>query len=52
MVSSSARYFALGDPDGIDLADQVGDRGVGGGELLAVALVARDPADRDPVAVF
>jgi len=41
---------ALGDLDRIDLADEVGDRGVGGGELLGVALVAMDPRDRRVVA--
>ena len=35
-----AEVAPLGDPDGIDLADQVGDRCVGGGQLLAVALLA------------
>ena len=34
---------ALGDLDRVDLADEVGDRGVGGGQLLAVAVVAVDP---------
>src|SRR5439155_21142271 len=43
--------LALGDADGIHLADQVGDRGVGGGELLAVALARVQPARRDAVAV-
>ena len=41
---------ALGHPDGVDLADEVGDRGVGGGELLAVALAAVDPGDRQVLA--
>jgi hypothetical protein len=36
---------ALGDLDGVDLADEIGDGGVGGGQLLAVALVAMDPVD-------
>ena len=36
----------LGHLDGVDLADQVGDRRVRGGQLLAVALVAVDPVDR------
>ena len=43
--------FALGDPDRVDLADQVGDGGVRGSELLAVALVRGDPAHGDPVAI-
>ncbi len=43
--------LALGHPDRVDLTDQVGDRGVGGRQLLAVALVRRDPADRHPVAL-
>ena len=41
---------ALGDLDRVDLADQVGDRGVGRGELLAEASVAVDPLDRGLVA--
>ena len=41
---------ALGDLDGIDLTDEVGDRGVGGGELLAEAVVAVDPVDGGVVA--
>ena len=40
----------LGDLDRVDLADQIGDRGVGRGELLAVAIVAVDPVDRRRVA--
>ena len=43
------QILALGDPDRVDLANQVGDRGVGGGQLLAVALLRRDPAHIDPV---
>ena len=43
--------LALGHPDRVDLTDQVGDRGVGRGELLAVALVWRDPADCHPIAL-
>src|SRR6267378_4383800 len=35
--------------DGIDVADQVGDRDVGRGELLAIALVAVNPPDGNPV---
>ena len=42
---------ALGHLDRVDLADQVGDRGVGGGQLLAVAVVAVDPGDGGVVAV-
>ena len=42
----------LGHLDGVDLADEVGDRRVGGGELLAEALVAVDPFDRGGVAVL
>ena len=42
---------ALGDLDRVDLADQVGDRDVGRGELLGVAPVARQPVDRRRVAV-
>ena len=41
---------ALGDFDRIDLADEVGDRDVRRGQLLAVALVAVDPCDRQGVA--
>ncbi len=41
---------ALGDLDGVDLADEVGDGGVGGGQLLAVALVAVHPFDGGVVA--
>ena len=37
---------ALGDLDGVDLADQVGDGDVRGGQLLAVATVTREPFDR------
>ncbi len=37
---------ALGDLDGVDLADQVGDGDVGGGQLLAVASVTLEPFDR------
>src|SRR5256885_16211023 len=36
---------ALGHLDGIDLADQIGDRDVGRGQLLTVAAVARNPLD-------
>ena len=34
---------ALGHPDRVDLADQVGDGGVRRGQLLAVAVAAMDP---------
>ena len=37
---------ALGDLDRVDLADQVGDRGVGRGQLLAEASLAVHPVDR------
>ena len=43
---------ALGHLDGVDLADQVGDRGVGGRELLAEAIVAVHPVDRRVVAAL
>ena len=43
---------ALGDLDGVDLADQVGDRRVGRGELLAEAAVAVHPLDRRLVAAL
>ena len=42
----------FGDLDRIDLADQVGDRDVRRGELLAVAVVAADPGDRQRVALL
>ena len=45
-----AERAALGDLDRVDVADQVGDRGVRGGELLGVALVAVPPGDRQVVA--
>jgi hypothetical protein len=41
----------LGHLDGVDLADEVGDRGVGGGQLLAEAGVAGHPGDGRVVAV-
>ena len=41
-----AERAALGDLDRVDVADQVGDRGVRGGQLLGVALVAVAPGDR------
>ena len=43
---------ALGDLDRVDLADQVGDRGVGRGELLAEAALAVHPLDRRLVAAL
>ena len=43
---------ALGDLDRVDLADQVGDRRVGRGELLAEAAVAVHPLDRRLVAAL
>ena len=42
----------LGHLDRVDLADQVGDRGVGGGQLLAVAPTAVHPLDRRVVPVL
>ena len=42
----------LGDLDGVDLTDEVGDRRVGSGELLAEAPVAVDPLDRRFVAAL
>ena len=47
-----AEVAALGDPDRVDLADQVGDRDVRRRELLGVAPVARQPVDRRVVAVL
>ncbi len=43
---------ALGHLDRIDLADQIGDRDVGRGQLLAVAPVARQPGDLGGVAAL
>ena len=43
---------ALGDLHGIDVADQVGDRDVGRGELLDVAVVAVQPGDLAALAVL
>ena len=43
---------ALGDLDGVDLADEVGDGDVGGGELFGVALVAGEPVDLEVVALL
>ena len=45
-----AERAALGDLDRVDVADQVGDGGVRGGQLLGVALAAVPPADRQVVA--
>ena len=42
---------ALGHLDGVDLADEVGDRGVGRGQLLAEAVGAVHPLDRRVVAL-
>ena len=43
---------ALGHLDRVDLADEVGDRRVRGGQLLAEATAAVDPLDRGVVAVL
>jgi hypothetical protein len=45
-----AQVTAFGDFDGVDLADQVGDGGVRGGQLLAVALGTVHPGDGGVVA--
>ena len=45
-----AERATFGHLDGIDVADEVGDGGVGGGELLGVALVAVPPHDGQLVA--
>ncbi len=45
-----AEVATLGHLDGIDLADEVGDRRVGGGQLLTVTIVAMHPFDRRRVA--
>ena len=45
-----AEGAALGHLDGVDVADQVADAGVGGGQLLAVALGAVPPGHRQLVA--
>ena len=42
----------LGHLDGVDLADQVGDRGVGRRQLLAEAVLAVDPVDPGVLAVL
>ena len=46
-----AQAAALGDLDGVDVADEVGDGGVRGGQLLGVALGAVPPGDRQVVAL-
>ena len=43
---------ALGHPDRVDVADQVGDARVGRGELLRVAVLPLDPPERDGVTVL
>jgi hypothetical protein len=43
---------ALGHLDRVDLADEIRDGDVGGGQLLAVAAVARDPRDRRLLALL
>ena len=45
-----AERAALGDLHRVDVADQVGDAGVRGGQLLGVPLVAVPPRDRQVVA--
>ena len=45
-----AEPSALGHPHRVDVTDEVGDAGVGGGELLGVALVAVPPLHRQVVA--
>ena len=47
-----AEGAALGDPDRVDVADQVADARVGGGELLAVPVRAVQPGDRQVVAAL
>ena len=47
-----AQVAAFRDLDGVDLADQVGDGRVGGGQLLAVALGTVHPGDRRVVALL
>ena len=47
-----AEGAALGDLDRVDVADEVADAGVRGGQLLAVPLAAVHPADRGVVAVL
>ena len=43
---------ALGDLDRVDLPDEIGDRDVGGRQLLGIAPVARQPVDRRRVTVL
>ena len=50
IVISEGEITPLGVLDHVDLADQVGDRHVGGGELLVVAVLAADPGDRGGIA--
>src|SRR5205814_7326687 len=45
------KVLTLRHPDRIDLADQVGDRGVGRGQLLAVTLLGCDPTHGDAVSL-
>ncbi len=45
-----AEVATLGNLDGVDLPDEVGDRRVGRGQLLAVAVVAVHPFDRRGIA--
>ena len=45
-----AEIATFGDLDGIDFADEVGDRGVGRCQLLAITVVAMHPFDWGPVA--
>ena len=47
-----AQGAALGHLDRVDVADQVADAGVRGGQLLAEAVAAVQPADRGGVAVL
>ena len=47
-----AEVAPLGDPDRVDLADQVRDRRVGCGELLRVALLGGQPRQLGGVAVL
>src|SRR5260370_38469599 len=47
-----AEVAALGYLDRVALADEVGDSDVGGGQLLAVAPVAREPGHLDGVAAL
>ena len=50
IVSGSPEVATLGHLHRVDVADQVGDRGVRRGELLGVPLVAVPPRDREVVA--